>query len=87
MLADKRFAYEETVVLPLLIEHLPQESWDAYSAELTSFGPVEMSLPWLLDSAPADRISRVLGLLSTDDRDRYTSAWKPAYREQVSRLW
>jgi len=87
MLADKRFAYEETVVLPLLVEHLPQESWDAYNAELTSFGPLELSLPWLLDSAPADRISRVLGLLSPDDYDRYTSDWKPAYREQVSLLW
>ena len=47
----------------------------------------ELSLPWLLDSAPADRISRVLGLLSPDDYDRYTSDWKPAYREQVSLLW
>ena len=87
MLADKRFAYEQTSVLPLLVEHLPAERWDAFSAELAAFGTPDVHVPWLLDSAPADRIARVLGTLSPVDQDRYASDWKPAYREQVSALW
>ncbi len=87
VLADKRFAYEQTVVLPLLDQHLPQERWDEFGAELAAFGSPDVHLPWLLDSAPADRIARVLGWLSADDQQRYANDWKPAYREQVSVRW
>ncbi|MER7722028.1 hemerythrin domain-containing protein [Streptomyces flaveolus] len=76
-------AHEEEAALPLVQEVVTQEQWAHFGqvhAERIGRGAPRL-LPWLLDGAKEQTITKMLALLPGPARRSYEHQWLPAYAE------
>lgn len=75
--------HEETEALPLIDATLTEQQWQAFGAEHGNRIGADANryLPWMLDSASAERTATVLGRMPEPLRIAYQNEWRAAYAE------
>lgn len=79
---DAHLAHEEEKVLPLIDARLTQRDWAGFGKYLRQRQGLKGAatfFPWLLDGAPAETRSRVLGVLPPPVRLLYRGFWRRSY--------
>jgi hypothetical protein len=74
--------HEEARALPLVEQHLGPEGWAAFGKAAGKSGGLRGAaelFPWILDGAPADTSTRLLGMLPPPARLLYRTLWRPGY--------
>jgi Hemerythrin HHE cation binding domain len=74
--------HEEDHALPLVEQHLGPEGWAAFGKAAGKSGGLRGAaelFPWILDGAPADTSTRLLGMLPPPARLLYRALWRPGY--------
>jgi hypothetical protein len=74
--------HEEDHALPLVEQHLGPEGWAAFGKAAGKSGGLRGAaelFPWILDGAPADTSTRLLGMLPPPARLLYRTLWRPGY--------
>jgi hypothetical protein len=74
--------HEEARALPLVEQHLGPEGWAAFGKAAGKSGGLRGAaelFPWILDGAPADTSTRLLGMLPPPARILYRALWRPGY--------
>jgi hypothetical protein len=74
--------HEEDHALPLVEQHLGPEGWAAFGKTAGKSGGLRGAaelFPWILDGAPADTSTRLLGMLPPPARLLYRALWRPGY--------
>jgi hypothetical protein len=74
--------HEEDYALPLVEQHLGPEGWAAFGRAAGKSGGLRGAaelFPWILDGAPADTSTRLLGMLPPPARLLYRALWRPGY--------
>jgi len=74
--------HEEDHALPLVEQHLGPEGWAAFGRAAGKSGGLRGAaelFPWILDGAPADTSTRLLGMLPAPARLLYRALWRPGY--------
>ena len=75
--------HEENAALPLVETHLGPPGWTAFTAtfrETQGIRGAATYFPWLLEDAPDEVRSKVLGVLPPPARLLYRLVWAPSYR-------
>jgi hypothetical protein len=74
--------HEEDHALPLVEQHLGPEGWAAFGRAAGKSGGLRGAaelFPWILDGAPADTSTQLLGMLPPPARLLYRALWRPSY--------
>jgi hypothetical protein len=75
--------HEENAALPMIQTHLGAAGWGAFTAtfrETQGIRGAATYFPWLLEEAPADVRTKVVGLLPPPARLLYRTVWAPRYQ-------